>query len=151
MSHLGDRAAFPSSRVYNQSTGLRSSPTESLCTQTPLELLPPHVILQPFTVQLSDRNHPFHSPFGCLSSQCSVKHLIDQNAQEAVTLSQMLTRSPAMEASGISPGLKNKEGIVLHRFPLGKIGSAVRIKIKKERKYWKTLFPSCSSPFLTAN
>lgn len=40
---------------------------------------------------------------------------------------------------------------MLLRFPLGKNNSAVKMKIKKERKYWKRIFPSYLFPLLAVN
>lgn len=125
------------------------SPLEPLCTD-PLEFLSPPV-LSLLTGQLDDRNPPLRPPV--TAPPALPKGLTSQRARGAIVLAQILTRSPATEARGISPGLIKTRTLCFSDAPWGeKRKSAVKMKIKRGEKILENdYFSSYLFPLLTAN
>lgn len=100
MSRHGD-VSSPSARVYKQHMWV-PAPLESPCTEStgiPATTCHPATPLQ-FSSMIETI-----SSLPPLVTQHVPKELINRNAQEPLVFLQILTRSPATEASGISLGL----------------------------------------------
>lgn len=73
------------------------------------------------SLQFSPMTETLPSGLPWLLPQCSPKGLANQHVREAIVLAQILTRSPATEASGISPGLiKTTRTLCFSDAPWGK-------------------------------